>query len=154
VSRVTTSCLAIARFGAPVASSRSTSSSRALSGSTSPVTTTPPRADRQADRQAGLLEGLHQPGEIVPRHGVGSRRALLPAAHQLAEQGGHRGALVGEHAQVALGRGQRERVGQGGQRAGLVAAGGPGQRLEGPDLDDAAGAPLGGRPDMQPIQQP
>jgi hypothetical protein len=74
------------------------------------------------DRQAGLLEGLHQPGEIVPRHGGGRRWALLaPARQQLAHQGGHRRALVDEHPQVALGRGQRKRLGQRGQGAGLVA---------------------------------
>ena len=59
------------------------------------------------DRQAGLLEGLHQPGEIVPRYGGGRRWApLAPARQQLAHQGGHRRALVDEHPQVALGRGQ------------------------------------------------
>jgi hypothetical protein len=73
------------------------------------------------DRQVGLLEGLNQPGEVVLRHGVDGWALLAPAGQQLAHQGGHRRALVDEHPQVALGRGQRKRLGQRGQGAGLVA---------------------------------
>jgi hypothetical protein len=77
----------------------------ALSGSTRPTTTA--AADRQADRQVGPLEGLHQPGEIVA-----GRAGRSCAAHQqLAKQGGHRGrALVEEHAQVAFWRASTWRV--------------------------------------------
>jgi len=54
---------------------------------------------------------------------------------------------------VALGEGQAERLGQGGQRAGLLAPGGEGERLQDPHLDQAAGPPLGGGQAAQPLQQ-
>jgi hypothetical protein len=85
---------------------------------------------------------------------LGVRHPLpLAGCGEPTQQAGHRGALVDEDAYIALGRGEAQRLGQGGQRATLVTAGGQGQGLERPDLDDAAHPCLRGRQVVQPPQK-
>jgi hypothetical protein len=66
---------------------------------------------------------------------------------------GHGRPLVDEHPDVALGRGQGERVGQRGHAAELVPDGGPRERLQTPDLDHASGPSLHDRERVQVLQQ-
>jgi hypothetical protein len=63
------------------------------------------------------------------------------------------GALIGEDPHVALGAGEGERLGQGGDRAGLLPAGRQGQRLQRLDLDAAARPLLDHGQRLQPLQQ-
>ena len=71
-----------------------------------------------------------------------------------AEQAGHRRALVDEHAHVALGAGQRQHLGKGGQRSGIVALRCERERPQRPQLDDAARSLFGYRPGVQPLKEP
>src|SRR5262249_62159443 len=82
-------------------------------------------------------------GGLVARRGGG----------QLGEQGGQRGALVGKAPDVAVPAGERERLGQRAEGAGVIAAGGQRQRQQRLDFDDASGPALTGRGVEQPLQQ-
>src|SRR6266542_271601 len=62
--------------------------------------------------------------------------------------------LAGDAPHVALSPGERDRLGQGGHRAGFLAAGRQRQRLQRLDLDDAASPLLRRRRGAQPLQQP
>jgi hypothetical protein len=71
---------------------------------------------------------------------------------QAAQQGAYWRALVGEHPDISLGAGQGEGIGQGVDRACLLAVGRQGERLQRAYLDDAASPALGDRRGVQPFQ--
>ena len=150
VSRVTTSSPAMAWFDRPAASIPSTSSSRLVSGSTRPGTAggARPGTRRGVPRVKCALE----PGQAAERDLCGGLPGPL-GRDQPAQQRGHRRPLVGEDADIALRAGQRERLGQGGHRAGFLAAGRQRQRPQRADLDQAAGPVLGRGRRVQPVQQ-
>jgi len=72
---------------------------------------------------------------------------------ELAEQHGHRRALVGEDPHVALRAGEHERLGQGRDRACFAAVAGPRQRQQRARLDEPARPVLGFRRGVQPGEQ-
>src|SRR5262245_36552427 len=111
----------------------------------------------RAEGAAGTTrpERRRQAVEVAWRNLTGRRD--LPGAlgtGKPVEQAGHRCALIGEHAHVALTPRQRERLGQGRQRARLVAYCLPSKRLQRLYLDDAARSLLEGRLGMQALKQP
>jgi hypothetical protein len=109
--------------------------------------------------RAGLRR--HRPAGRPPGAGPGTPTGRRPSPRppatrgdELVEHGGQRRALAGEHGQVTLGPGKRDRLGQRGERAGLVAARGQRPCPQGHQLDQGAGALLGCRRSPRPFQQP
>ncbi len=76
-----------------------------------------------------------------------------PGSRQLGEQGAHRRVPVGQDPDIAVPAGERDRLGQRAEGAGVIAAGGQRERPQRLDLDDAAGPALAGRGVEQPPQQ-
>ncbi len=97
------------------------------------------------------VKGALEPGQAAERD---PRAVAGPLGRdQPAQQRGHRRSLVGEDPDIALRAGQRERIGEGVHRVGVLAAGGQRQRPQRAGLDHAADPVLGDRRRVQPVQQ-
>ena len=109
---------------------------------------------RRGPGRAGVpgVEGPLEPGQVAERD-LGGCLAGALGRDQPAEQRGHRRPLVGEDPDVTLRAGERERPGQGVDRACLHPAGGQRQRPQRAGLDEAANPVLGGSRGVQPVQQ-
>ena len=109
----------------PAASIVSTSSSGWSADRPGPA---PPRGPgRTGDRP----RGPDVKGELEPLHAAARDPGGLAVPHgpdQPGQQRGHRRSLVGEDPDIALRAGQREHVGEGVRRVGVLAAGGQRQR--------------------------
>jgi hypothetical protein len=111
-------------------------------------------APRPAPGGAGLSPNAPQhPGQAAKRD-TADRGPLRPLGRdQRAQQRGHRRALIGEHPDITLRAGQRERPGQGVHRGVLLAGGRQCESPQRADLDDAARPVLADGRRVQPLQQ-
>jgi hypothetical protein len=90
-------------------------------------------------RQRGRFgrDGVQQPSHVV-HVDYGRPVSTSPRRHQTPQEAGQARALVAEDTNVALRLGERERVGEGVERARRVGGYVEREGLQQPDLDDAA----------------